>query len=164
MLCLRGGGGQNGNYILAWTNTNLLVSDSAPSWLITIQKMAPAASALLSSVVGEGRRVGGWGRGSYDAGRSAGLGGLQEAARLRRGGLCAAVDTGGCRRRRASARRRSAGCSRSTAAPCAPPPAPGDSQRKSADRAERQKTDGKEERLNPGSNPGFNQENTSNRS
>lgn len=57
--------------------------------------------------------------------------------RLRRGAPCAAVDTGECRLRRASARRRSGGCSRSTAARCARQPARGGSRRNSA------QTDGK---------------------
>lgn len=66
-----------------------------------------------------GRGEGGWRR--------------RHGRRLRQGALCAAVDTAGCRQSRASARQRWGGCSHSIAAPCAQLPAPGDSQRSSAE-------------------------------
>lgn len=55
----------------------------------------------------------------------------REIGLFRPGELCASVDTGECRRHRAWARRHSGECSRSTAAPCARPPARGGSRRNS---------------------------------
>lgn len=86
---------------------------------------------IKSRDVGETAMMMGGGEAGMEGGRK-GWGAHAAGRRLRRGAPCAAVDTGGCRLRRASARRRSGGCSRSTAPRCAQRPAQGDSQRNSA--------------------------------